>query len=271
MMVLAILIIAATASASADNCKRLDEGLYICEFDSPQKSGSGSSKITVVKISPAYYAFKLLTISEVGGKAMTAKEWAKKYNLVAVTNAGMYQADGSTNVGYMKNFSHINNPKVARSYKTTLAFNPADSTVPDVQIIDSECQNFSELKGKYNTLVQLIRMASCTGNNVWQQQQATWSISAIGKDKSGNMLLLFSRSPYTVHDFIEIIMSLPISIASAAYLEGGRQASLYISTKDVDIEKAGGYGSNYDENSTFQSAWPIPNVIGIVKKQPSTK
>ncbi|WP_420265987.1 phosphodiester glycosidase family protein [Candidatus Magnetominusculus dajiuhuensis] len=264
-MAFAILITAAVAAA--ENWKRLDEGLYMREFESPQKSDMGNSKITVIKINPAYYAFKLLTVSELGGKAMTAKEWAKKYNLMVAANAGMYQADSTTSVGYMKNFSHVNNPKVSKAYKSALAFNPVDSTVADAQIIDSECQNFEEFKGKYNTLIQNIRMISCTNKNVWAQQQSAWSIAAVGKDKNGNVLLLFSRSPYTVHDFIDIVMSLPISIASAAYLEGGRQASLYISAKDTEIEKIGGYGTDYDEGGTFQTAWPIPNVIGIVKKQ----
>ncbi|MEO5361533.1 MAG: phosphodiester glycosidase family protein [Nitrospirota bacterium] len=271
-MVLAVQVIAAAAVAEADNWKRLDEGLYMREFESPQKSDMGSSKITVLRISPANYTFKLLTVSELGGKSLTAKEWAKKYNLTAATNAGMYQADGSTSVGYMKNFNHVNNPKVSKSYKTALAFNPVDSTVADAEIIDSECQNLEELKGKYNTIIQNIRMISCTNKNVWEQKQTSWSIAAIGKDKSGNILFLFSRSPYTVHDFIEIIMSLPISISSAVYLEGGRQASLYITARDTEIEKVGGYGANYDEDNTFQTAWPIPNVIGIVKKQsPNTK
>ncbi|KWT78340.1 phosphodiester glycosidase family protein [Candidatus Magnetominusculus xianensis] len=271
-MVLAVQVIAAAAVAEADNWKRLDEGLYMREFESPQKSDMGNSKITVLRISPANYAFKLLTVSELGGKSLTAKEWAKKYNLTAATNAGMYQADGSTSVGYMKNFNHVNNPKVSKSYKTALAFNPVDSTVADAEIIDSDCQNLEELKGKYNTIIQNIRMISCTNKNVWEQKQTSWSIAAIGKDKGGNILFLFSRSPYTVHDFIEIIMSLPISITSAVYLEGGRQASLYITARDTEIEKVGGYGANYDEDNTFQTAWPIPNVIGIVKKQsPNTK
>lgn len=265
-MAVAILVTAVGAIAEADNWKRLDEGLFMREFESPQKSGMGNSKITVLKVNPAYYAFKLLTISELGGKAMTAKEWAKKYNLLAAINAGMYQADSSTSVGYMKNFNHVNNPKISKAYKTAAAFNPVDASLPEAEIIDSECQNFEELRGKYNTLIQTIRMISCTNKNVWAQQQAAWSVAAMGKDRNGNILLLFSRSPYTVHDFIDIIMSLPISIASAAYLEGGRQASLYISAKDTEIEKLGGYGTDYDEDTALQSAWPIPNVIGIVKK-----
>ncbi|MCG6552848.1 MAG: phosphodiester glycosidase family protein [Candidatus Magnetominusculus sp. LBB02] len=260
-------LVAAAAARAAETCTRLDEGLYLCEFESPQKSDMGNSKITVLKVNPANYAFKLLTISELGGKAMTAKEWAKKYNLTAVINAGMYQADSSTSVGLMKNYGHMNNPKAAKSYKSALAFNPINSTVSEAELIDSECQNFEELKDKYNTIIQNIRMISCTGKNVWAKQQAAWSIAAVGKDKSGSILLLFSRSPYTVHDFIDIVMSLPISIVSAAYLEGGRQASLFILTKDAEIERIGGYGADYDDSSALQSAWPIPNVVGIVKKQ----
>ncbi|MBF0516134.1 MAG: phosphodiester glycosidase family protein [Nitrospirae bacterium] len=266
-MAFAMFVAAAAASAAVDNWKRLDEGLYMREFESPQKSDMGSSKITVLRINPANYQFKLLTISELGTKAMTAKEWAKKYNLTAAINAGMYQADSATSVGYMKNFSHVNNPKLAKSYRAAMVFNPVDSSVAEAQLIDSDCQNMDDIRAKYNTLIQIIRMVSCTNKNVWAQGQAAWSIAAIAMDKSGNILFLFSRSPYSVHDFIEIIMSLPISISTAAYLEGGRQASFYVTAKDNEVEKIGGYGTNYDDDNAFQSAWPIPNVIGIVKKR----
>ena len=54
--------------------------------------------------------------------------------------------DGVTNVGYMKNFSHVNSPRLGTNYNAVLAFNRVDATVPDVQIIDLKCQDFGRLK-----------------------------------------------------------------------------------------------------------------------------
>lgn len=240
------------------------EGLSLRIFDAPLKSSQGDSKITVVKIDPEHYSFKLLSASELGIEPLTAKEWAKQYHLAAAVNAGMYQENGVTNVGYMKNFDHVNNPRLARKYKSVLAFNRTTADVPEIQLIDLDCQGFDRIKGKYNTFIQDIRMISCQGENVWKKQPEAWSMVALGVDRKGKVLLMFTESPYTVHDFIEMLLKLPLALRSAMYLEGGKQASLYLSLNGTEIDKVGAFKSSLYSNYT---AWPLPNVIGIVKKQ----
>ena len=158
---------------------------------------------------------------------MTAKDWCLKYNLISAINAGMYQEDGLRNVGYMKNFSHINNPRLSSTYKAVLAFNRTDAVVPEIQIIDLKCQAFEELRQKYQTFVQSIRMVSCQQENVWTKQDKIWSLAVLGMDKGGNVLFIFSEALYSGFDFINVLLSLPISIYNAMYLEGGSEASLY--------------------------------------------
>jgi hypothetical protein len=167
----------------------------------------------------------------------------------------------------MKNFDHVNNPRLNKA-NTVLAFNPVDKNLPEIQIIDRECQDFNELRQKYQSFVQSIRMISCDQQNVWTRQDGKWSTLAVGMDTQGNILFLFSRTLNSVHDFIEILLSLPLSLKSAMYLEGGPQASLYLSTPKMTLQKDGVWGG-IDENS-LQFSLPVPNVIGIYKK-PRTK
>ncbi|MBF0537891.1 MAG: phosphodiester glycosidase family protein [Nitrospirae bacterium] len=255
----------ADAVTANNTWERIDDGLFIREFDPPVNPEGDSfspatvrsePKITVVRVDPSLYSFKLLSISEYGGEATTAKEWARRYNLILAVNAGMYQADGTTNVGFMKNFKHVNNPRLSKAYKSFFAFNPSVSYVPPVLFVDLECHNFAELRDKYNSFIQNIRMISCQQKNVWLQQSGAWGMVVLGMDKGGNVLFIFTRTPYTVHDFIDILLKLPISITNAMYLEGGKQASLYLSTKGTEIER----------NGDDKQPWPIPNIIGIVKK-----
>ena len=238
--------------------KRIDDGLFLGEFN--------SQKISLVKIDPKYYAFKLLCASEKNRLRMTAKQWCQKENLISSINAGMFQTDRITNVGYMKNFNHINNPRLNTRYKAVLAFNPVDATVPEVRIIDLKCHDFEGLKDKYRTLIQGIRMTSCYQENVWEKQDKMWSIAALGTDKSGNGLFIFTESPYSVHDFTNILLSLPVSLYNAMYLEGGPEATLYFSANGGECEKIGSYETGLNDNGFPKIARPIPNVIGIVKK-----
>ena len=248
-----------------DLWERVDEGLFVREFDSPQKSKINDSKITIVRIDPKLYSFKLLCASEHSRLKITAKKWCQKHNLISAVNAGMYQKDGITNVGYMKNFNHINNPRLNNTYKAVLAFNPVESTIPEIQIIDLKCQDFRNLQSKYQTLIQSIRMISCQQENVWTKQDKSYGMAVFGIDKSGNALLIFTESPYSGYDLINILLSLPISIYNAMYLEGGPEANLYFSVNEFQFERIGRYAAD-NESDTLTVARPIPNVIGIVKK-----
>ncbi|MHC1726389.1 MAG: phosphodiester glycosidase family protein [Syntrophobacteraceae bacterium] len=243
--------------------KEADEGLLVAEFESTFQKNPYA--VTAIKMDPGNYSLSLLCASEHGKESLTAKEWSSRFKLHGAINAGMFQENGLTSVGFMKNFGHVNNPRLSRA-NTILAFNPTAADVPQVHIIDRECQDFDSLRQKYQSFVQSIRMISCNQKNVWEQQNSKWSTAAIGMDADGNVLFLFSRTPHTVHDFIEILLSLPLSLKSAMYLEGGPQASLYLSTSKVTLERNGVW-EGLEENGAFQFSLPIPNVIGIVKKQ----
>ncbi|MGA2319063.1 MAG: phosphodiester glycosidase family protein, partial [Thermodesulfobacteriota bacterium] len=78
-------------------------------------------------------------------------------------------------------------------------------------------------------------------------------------------LFIFTESHYSGYDFVNILLSLPISIYNAIYLEGGQEANLFFSANDVEFERIG-HSTIPNENDNIPIAWSIPNVIGIVKK-----
>jgi uncharacterized protein YigE (DUF2233 family) len=248
-----------------DSWKKVDEGLHIGEFAPPEESKINNSRITIVRINPRFYSFKLLCASEHGKTTRTMKQWCQKHNLISAINAGMYQEDGIRNVGYMKNFGHTNNPRLNNTYKAVLAFNPIELTLPEIQIIDLKCQDFEKLRDKYQTLVQNIRMISCQQENVWRRQNKIWGQAVFGMDKNGNALFIFTESRYSGYEFASILLSLPISIYNAMYLEGGQEANLYFSGNDIEFERIG-RPTSLNENGSKPIARSIPNILGIVKK-----
>ena len=254
-----------TATAESVAWRDVDAGLQVADIRAPVPSPRGDSRITVVRIDPRRYAFKLLTAKEYGGARLTVRQWARTHGLVAAINAGMYQEDGLTSVGYMKNFAHVNNPHVNPN-NAVLAFNPADPDVPEVQIIDRACQDFAALRGRYHTLIQSIRMVSCDGRNVWSPQDRRWSIAAVAVDGGGRVLFIHSRSPYPVHDFVNILLRLPLDIRNAMYLEGGPKAALYLSANGIEIERLGRFDSALLETNANAHGLPVPNVLGVVPK-----
>jgi hypothetical protein len=135
-----------------------------------------------------------------------------------------------------------------------------------VQIVDRTCRNLDEVQGRYAAMVQSIRMVSCDRTNVWSQQpDKKWSTAAIGMDQQGRLLFIHLRSPLTTHDLIDALLTLPLGLREAMYVEGGPEAQLYVNAGGREVELVGSHGSSFAgiENSY---ALPIPNVVGVRRK-----
>lgn len=268
LLALAVALAAAipAAPAAGGEWAALEPGLELGDFALPVASTSGDSRITVLRIDPAAFDLRLLNASAPGqGQAHSARGWCERVGLVAAINASMYQEDLKTSVSLMRTAEHANNPHLTRD-RAVLAFDRTDESVPAADIIDLTCQDFTILREKYRSFVQSIRMVSCDGRNMWQQQQRRFSTAAIAVDRGGRVLFIHCRSPYSTHDFINGILALPLDIAKAMYAEGGPQAQLYVRAGRREIERVGLFENPILENDEDQGGWPIPNVVGIARK-----
>ena len=246
--------------------QKLEAGLELGSFPSPRPPAAGDSMIRALRIDPARFEFRLLTASgSEHGRPLTAREWCRRHDLVAAINPSMYQKDHRTSVSLMRTRSHTNNSHVSKDM-TILAFDRLTPDVPPVKIIDRQCEDLEAWREKYGTLVQSIRMIACDGRNVWRQQPRKWSTAAIGTDRSGRALFIHVRSPYSTHDLIEVLKSLPLDLSNAMYAEGGPQAQLYINSGDHEYEFVGGFETAFNEDDENDGAWPVPNVVGIVRR-----
>lgn len=259
----------APPSVPGAHWQRLEEGLDYAELELPQKSAEGDSIARVLRADPARFGLRLLNSSATeDGVSRTARDWADQAGAVAVTNAAMFQADGSTSVSLMATRHHVNNGHVSRD-RTVLAFDRRNVGVPPIQIIDRTCQDFERLRVNYDSFVQSIRMISCTRQNVWTQQEAAWSTALVATDNEGRVMLIHVRSPYTTHDLIENLLILPIGIAQAMYLEGGRPSQLYLRAGDREVEVVGSTSSIGLTGNRI--ALPFPNALALYRLDGSSR
>ena len=248
----------------------LMDGLQIAELDAPEKSVVNDSKLTFLKVDTRKFDFEFLTASEHGNQMRTAEEWATEFKMNLVVNAGMYNFNKiHSNKGFMKNYKHLNNPKKSTNNNAMLAMHPKDTTKPDFEIIDITCQDWEKVKNQYHSLCQGMRMISCDGEGMAFSKRPDQSCSMVltATDVSGNLYIVFTRSPFTHRQMIRFLLDTPLNIRTTAYLEGGPEASLYISTSDTVIAKYGSYVSNTCDNDDNDHFWKIPNVIALRKKK----
>ena len=276
MLLLAVPLFAIGAASNADAkvaWRQLEPGLELAVPAAPRKSQVGDSRITLLRIDPKYFRFRLIAVKKIGGSNRTAGAWARKYGLVAAINAGMFLRDHKTSVGFMRHGKTVLQPRMVPGYNAMLAFDPSSAVksaskssagLPPVQILDLRCGQ-AAARAHYRVLVQSLRMVDCRGRNRWGRDAKRWSVAAMAMDAAGRILFIHSRSPYTMHVFVNMLRRLLPGLRTTLYLEGGPEATLYLNA-GTRFERVGSYETGFNENDNNTRAWALPNVIGIVRR-----
>lgn len=255
----------ATRTPAAAGWQTLETGLELGFLVSPDAAPGGDGVVRVLRIDPGRFELRLLSASGLDGRARTARQWCADEGLVAALNASMYQGDYLTSVSLMRTRTHTNNARLTR-HRAVLAFDSLDPETPPVKIIDLECEDFGDWEDRYGSFVQSIRMLSCNGENVWAQQSRKWSTAAVGIDGDERLLFVHVRSPFSTHDLIDRLIELPLGLKALMYAEGGPEAQLYVHASDREYEFVGSFENAFSEADDNHRAWPVPNVLGVVRK-----
>ncbi len=248
---------------------KFDDGIYYSVINGPRQSKIADSKISVIKIIPSFYNFDLIIASQTDSVFKTLPEWCAEKKLLFAVNAGMYSlANRYKATGFMRNKAHINNPIFKGGFNALLAFNPTKTGIPIFRIIDLENEKFEDFENEYQCFIQSIRLISNKSEAVYwsPKNRLKCSMTFLAIDKDNNVLVFFTRSPYSPNEMIDFMLHKPLQVKTAMYLEGGPEASFYINTQDTAFGKFGSYVSKSyptDKNTEFKK---MPNVIGVRKK-----
>jgi hypothetical protein len=268
------LLIALTVGAAAPDdtpafataWRPLEAGLELGTFPLPRESSWGDARARVLRVDPVYYELQLLMASaSPESLGHTARQWCQRAHLVAAINASMYQADVRTSTALMLTRGHTNNPRVTRD-NSLLLFDPLRPGLPPVRLLDRTCEDLAALRPQYGSQIQGIRMLACDGANTWAAQPRRWSAAAIGLDRQGRVLLIHVRSPYAMHDLIDMLQQLPLDLTRLQYAEGGPEAQLAVHAGAEQYEFVGSYETGFLESDENALALPVPNVLGIRRR-----
>jgi hypothetical protein len=253
------------AQGQTADWKRLNDGLELGQFKIREWSPAGDCTMVVLRVDPARWRLKALAASQTGDSAgLTAAEWCDKHGLAAAINAGMFQGDYRTHVGYMKAHGRVVSKGIT-DYQSAAAFEPAREELPPFRIFDLEDTTLGAVAKDYECVIQNLRLIKRRGFNRWKENGERWREAALGEDAQGRALLIFCRSPYSMRDFNRLLLNLPLDLVCAQHLEGGPEAQLSIRCADMKSDWCGSFDTDFNANDQNLFAWPIPNVIGVEK------
>lgn len=210
----------------------------------------------VVRVDPARAPLDVALASESGTGPQTAAQWCRTAHLAVAINLGMFENDQRSNVGYLRHGRHVNNARL-NAYRSVLALRPFAWLD-----LDQTPASPPALAG-HEIVIQNLRLIAANRKNVWAQSERRWSEAALALDANGRLLFLFSRTPYSMHDFNNLLLALPLNVTRAMHLEGGPEASLSIHVHGFDLDLCGSFETGFRENDGNTGQWAIPNVIGV--------
>lgn len=273
--VLAVTLVASTSLAEDKvRWRLLEPGLEFARVDAPSPRRTAAGPLFVLRVASDRFEVKLLSASLLGLKANPpAHQWATDHGVTVVVNAGMYQKDHASSVGYFRVGKRMNNRHRHRQHKSLLVSGPRKPGLPPVALLDADCDDLWKKAEDYDNVVQGIRMLSCKGNNVWKPGGRAYQQVAVGTDGKGRLLFVYRRAPATSHQFVEQVRSAGLGIRRMMYLEGGAEVSLFIRSAKAEI-RLGGMKNLLTElwdNGSEATYLPLPNVIAIKSRSPSGK
>ena len=239
----------------------LEAGLDLGRFSSLSIQADARGDLVVLRIDPERWQLRLLTV-EVGAagdrksdRSHSVRVWCEEFNLVAAINAGMYQRDGSSHVGFMQVAGQVRDAGV-NEYLSAAAFGPLRSGLPPFRIFDLDETDLAEIIKDYENVVQNLRLIKRAGENRWRRADRRWSEAALGEDAEGRILFVYCRTALSMPQFNEILLALPIDLVCAQHLEGGTEAQIFVNHADLR--------SGFKGAEEMLIAWPIPNAFGVV-------
>ena len=256
----------ALAAEGGSGWKAVEPGMALRFLEAQKEGVQSNSPIAILRIDPALWDLEVLGTSRTGeSSGHTARDWCQRHNLTAAINAGMFGTDQKTHLGYLRYREHVNNSH-QNNYQSVAAFDPRDSAGASrfrIFDLDAPGVTFQGILKDYASLVQNLRLVKRTGQNKWGQQERRWSEAALGEDRDGRILFIFSRVAFSMHDLNQELLASDIGLVAAQHLEGGPEAQLYLQAGETKLEMFGSYETSFREDDNNAAAWPVPNVLGV--------
>jgi hypothetical protein len=195
------------------------------------------------------------------GRSQPAPVWREKFQLTAVTNAGMFHSDGDPVALIVEDGVSIS--KDNKTYLGYFAFDPIAKSDPPALLAGRDCPGYSleDLRKRYRSIVQAPRLLGCTGEALPWKDRKQYSAAAIGLDRAGRVVFIHARAAITMTELAQALGALDLT--GALFLEGGPEASLVVRGADGELSRVGSYETSFVENDSNQSFWWLPNVIGL--------
>ena len=239
----------------------LAPGLELGRFDPWLVAAADDGALTVLRVDPELWQIRVMTAAEedLETRGLDLPRWCRQTGAVAVINAGMYQEDGTTHVGFCQTRGVVRSAGV-NDYLSALLCDPRHEGVPPFALADLDEADLDSLRADYGTVVQNLRLIKRPSENRWSRTGERWLEAALAEDAQGRALLIHCAVPLSMHDFNEVLLALPLDVVAAQHLEGNHPAGLW-------VRLPAGDGGDDTRVVPVARGGTVPNVLAVLPRQ----
>jgi hypothetical protein len=233
----------------------IEPGLEATRFDTRSRQSAAKGDLVVVRIDPQRWDLRVLTAARDGGdEERNVRQWCEDFGLTLAINAGMFREDNAAHVGFLQIDGEIVS-RYPNDYRSAAALDPVDPSEPVFRIFDLDETPLEEVRERYGTVVQNLRLIKRPRQNRWEPGKDKWRECALAEDGAGRVLLLACRTAWSMEEFNDILLALPLDIQAAQHLEGSATARLWLSHPELKGWIGGTHGGP-----------ALPNVLGVAPR-----
>lgn len=231
----------------------------------------GDRQITIVRVDLRAYKLRFLTEARHGARR-PAPQWARDHHLAGVTNAGMFLPSGRS-VGHMVQDGDVVSSRRVSRYQGFVGFDERAGDASALSVGGPGCgpPTLDAFAARFRNVLQAYLLVDCEGNAVPWRNQKRFSAAAFGRDREGRAVFVHVRTPYRMDVFNEMLASPAFGIRGLIYLEGGPEASLYVSAEGQRVSEIGSYETGFYESDANHTFWDLPNVVAFEARASSTQ
>jgi uncharacterized protein YigE (DUF2233 family) len=249
----------AKLSHTPPNWQVIGRGITFTQVEVRQ-DGQTVDSLTVVKIDPAFNAFKVFH-----GKPRAITTWQEEVKAPILFNGSYYRRGGKP-CGLIIAEGKAIGPVHNRQMRGMFVAEPKGMSpdLPRATILDLRTTPVNPKTLPWSEGVQSFPLLlDYKGRIRVRKSEKKAHRTVIAMDRNGNILVFNTANRFfTLYEFAEFLKGSSFNIDSALNLDGGSEAQLYIKTKDLEFFSPPTWESSIGNLINEAKFW-LPTVIGV--------
>jgi len=188
----------------------------------------GSSTVGALRLDPARVALHVRHfMREPELKPLDILEWQRRTGALAVFNAGQYYGDYSY-MGLLASGGEVVSRRAHPTFQAALVAGPRGGG-PRARVLDLAAERLDPDSLGWAEVAQSFMLFGPDRAIRVRRSDQVAARTAVAEDRGGHIVVLTTEGGYTLHDFAQLLETLPLELTRAMAMDGGREAEMVVS------------------------------------------